>query len=150
MNEQLNNCPRCGGNACYTQQVEEEVSTQLCFGCGYSTSTVMKTGSPVVAQAIESSPELYKDLMFTDSENFVWFPATVTIPGKGMVFVDGTNKDLWRWASVLSVEITEEEKKNFPEGQTHKMDMKNIQHFQQKDFMDALDNIKFFEVELED
>lgn len=144
--EQMTICPHCGGNACYEQQVSEEVSTHFCFGCGFTTSTVMSVGSKPVLDALETSPELYKDLMFTDKNNLVWFPATVSLPEKGMVFLDGTSKENWKWSAVQAVEITEEEKEKYPQGQTHRMDTKNAQMFDQKDFMDALDAINFFDV----
>jgi hypothetical protein len=65
-----------------------------------------------------------------------------------MVFLDGTSKDNWMWSAVKAIEIAEEEKVNFPQGQTHKMDMKNAQMFDQRDFMDALEVIGFFDVEV--
>ena len=148
MEEKMLICPHCGGNACYEQQVSEEVATSFCFGCGYSTSTLMTEGGELVTKTIEASPELYKDLMFIDDNKKVWFPSTVTLPNKGMVFLDGKSKDDWKWASVLSVEILQEEKSKFPKDQTHKMDMKNIKHFEKEDFMEALDNIKFFDIEV--
>jgi hypothetical protein len=139
-------CPHCGGNACYEQQVNEEVITHFCFGCGFTTSTLMEVNSKVVLDTLANSPELYKDIMFVDKDNRVWFPSTMTLPGKGMVFVDGTAKENWQWAAVKAIEIAEEDKKNFPKDQTHKMDMKNIQHFAKEDFMEALDSIGFFDV----
>jgi hypothetical protein len=99
-----------------------------------------------VLDTLANSPELYKDIMFVDKDNRVWFPSTMTLPGKGMVFVDGTAKENWQWAAVKAIEIAEEDKKNFPKDQTHKMDMKNIQHFEKEDFMEALDSIGFFDV----
>ncbi len=148
MEEKMTICPHCGGNACYEQQISEEVTTSFCFGCGYSTSTLMTELGDLVAKTLEASPELYKDLMFTDENSRVWFPSTVTLPGKGMVFLDGTTKDNWRWAAVNSIEISEEEKDKFPKGQTTKMDMRNIKHFEKEDFMEALDAISFFDVEV--
>lgn len=139
-------CPHCGGNACYEQQVNEEVTTHFCFGCGFTTSTLMEVNSKVTLDTLANSPELYKDIMFVDKDNKVWFPSTMTLPGKGMVFVDGTSKENWQWAAVAAIEIAEEEKNNFPKDQTHKMDMKNISHFDQGDFMEALDSIGFFDV----
>lgn len=139
-------CPHCGGNACYEQQVNEEVTTHFCFGCGFTTSTLMEVNSKVTVDTLANSPELYKDIMFVDKDSKVWFPSTMTLPGKGMVFVDGTSKENWQWAAVSAIEITEEEKNNFPKDQTHKMDMKNISHFDQGDFMEALDSIGFFDV----
>ena len=146
--EKMIDCPRCGGNACYEQQVNEEVTTSFCFGCGFTTSTLMEVNSKLLTETLETSPELFKDLMFTGTDNKVWFPATVTLPNKGLVFLDGTSKENWRWAAVQSVEILAEEKDKFPEEQTHKMDMKNIQYFNQKDFMEALDRINFFDIEV--
>lgn len=140
-------CPHCGGNACYEQAVTEEVITSFCFGCGYSTSTLMREGESLVEKTLEASPELYKDLMFVDADKKVWFPSTVTLPNKGMVFLDGNSVQDWQWAAVLSIEILEEEKGKFPKGQTHKMDMKNIKHFEKEDFMESLDAISFFDIE---
>lgn len=148
MEEKLIQCPHCGGNACYEQVVSEEVHTNFCFGCGFTTSTLMIEGSDLVLKTLEASPELYKDIMFIDENKKVWLPSTVTLPNKGMVFVDGTSKDKWRWAAVNSVEILEEEKAKFPKGQTTKMDMKNIKHFEKEDFMESLDAIDFFNVEV--
>lgn len=139
-------CPHCGGNACYEQQVNEEVTTHFCFGCGFTTSTLMEVNSKVTLDTLANSPELYKDIMFVDKDSKVWFPSTMTLPGKGMVFVDGTSTENWQWAAVTAIEIAEEEKNNFPKDQTHKMDMKNIRHFDQGDFMEALDSIGFFDV----
>ena len=86
--------------------------------------------------------------MHIDDQKRVWVPATITLPAKGMVFVDGTDKRNWKWSAVKAVEITEEERKtkNFPKDQTHKMDMKGAKLFDQKDFMDALELIGFYEI----
>lgn len=146
MEEKMITCPHCGGNACYEQQVSEEVITNFCFGCGFSTSTLMTVNSRLLTETLDTSPSLYKDLMYTDDKNQVWFPATVTIPEKGMVFLDGTSKDSWKWAAVKAVEILEEEKSKFPKDQKYKMDTKNTKFFEQRDFMDALDTIHFFDL----
>lgn len=139
-----------GSNACYEQTFEQdgkEIKTWMCFGSGFSTSTLMTEGSELVRTTLETSPELYKDLMHVDKEGRVWFPATITLPAKGMVFIDGTSKDDWKWSAVKAVQLTEEEIKSgkFPEGQTIKMDMANAQKFGQRDFMDALEVIEFYE-----
>jgi len=140
-----------GSNACYEQSFEQQgqnIKTWLCFGSGFTTSTLMTEGSKVVQDLIETSPELYKDLLHTDKNKRVWAPATITLPEKGMVFLDGSNKDQWKWASVRSIPITAEErtKKNFPKDQTHRMDMANIKHYEQNDFMTALENIDFYKL----
>ena len=145
--DQLVECGRCNGNACYEQVLSEKLTTWLCLGCGFTSSTELVKGSKVITDAIETSPELYKDLMFEDSNKQTWLPSTVTLPAKGMVFIDVTNKSNWKWSSVKAIEITEEERKikQFPSDQTYRMDMKNSKQFGQKDFMDALDAMGFFE-----
>ena len=143
--DNLSTCDRCGSNACYEQQVNEEVTTYLCMGCGFTTSTLMTEGSAPSQAALESSPELYKALQFKDAKGLLWFPSTITLPNKGMVFVDGTNKNDWKWAAVKAIPLQEGDKK-VNETQTHKMDMKNVKHFQERDFMDALETIGFFEL----
>lgn len=144
--DKLVDCKRCGGNACYEQNIDESITTWMCMGCGFTTSTLMSKDGEVVKNAVETSPELYKDIMFEDSDKRVWLPATITLPAKGMVFVDGVNKKDWKWAAVNAVPLQEGDKK-VSEVQTHKMDMKNVKHFNQKDFMDALETIGFFSVE---
>ena len=143
--DNLSTCNRCGSNACYEQQVNEEVTTYLCMGCGFTTSTLMTEGSAPAQAALESSPELYKALQFKDAKSLLWFPSTITLPNKGMVFVDGTDKNNWKWAAVKAIPLQEGDKK-VNETQTHKMDMKNVKHFQERDFMDALETIGFFEL----
>ena len=138
-----------GGNACYEQTFEhegKEVKTWLCFGSGFTTSTLMTKGSPATINAMETSPELYKDLMFEDKDKRVWLPATITLPEKGMVFIDGKTKKDWKWSAVKAIKLSEEELKGgkFPQGQEWKMDMANAKLYGQKDFMDALETIGFY------
>ena len=108
----------------------------------------MTEGSKPVKDLTETSPELYKDLMHTDKEGRVWFPATITLPGKGMVFVDGNSKDNWEWAAVKAVPLSEEEIKSgrFPKDQDVKMDMLNGKKYPKTEFMDACEEIGFFNI----
>lgn len=144
--DKLTQCRRCGSDACYEQKVDENTSTWFCYGCGFTTSTLMKKNSSIVKQTLEVSPELYKDLMYVDQENYAWFPATVTLPGKGMVFVDGTSKKDWKWSAVKAIPLEEGDKK-VSDDQTHKMDMKGVKYFKEKDFMDAMEEIGAFALE---
>jgi len=143
--DRLTECKRCQGNACYEQKISADITTWLCWGCGFTTSTLMTKDSEIIKQAIETSPELYKDLMFEDVEKHNWLPSTITLPEKGMVFVDGTSKDTWRWAAVKAIPLRKGDKK-VANDQTHKMDMKNVNHFEQKDFMTAAEYIGMFDV----
>ena len=96
---------------------------------------------------METAPELHKDLLHKDKDGRVWLPATITLPAKGMVFLDGTNKEDWKWSAVKAVTIPKEDLAKYPEGQTHKMDMPNGKKFEKKDFMDALEYIGFYQVD---
>ena len=148
--DNLITCKICGGNACYEQVIHsmdnpEPIKTYLCFGCGFSTSTLMTEDSPYVKDTRETSPELYNDLSKVDKDRLVWFPATISIPAKGIVFADGTSKKNWSWKAAKAVRILQEEKDKYPEGQEYKMDMKGAKVFERKDFMDALDYIEFYQ-----
>ena len=141
-----------GSNACYENVIDENTTTWMCMGSGYTTSTLMKEDSQLVKDTIETSPELYEDIKHVDKEGKVWFPATITLPGQGMVFADGTNKDDWKWSGVLTKKLTKEEidSGKYPQGQEFKMDMENMKAFDKdKGFMDALEYIGFFQIQVE-
>ena len=151
MQDQLVVCKKCGSNACYEQHVGEDLTTWLCMGCGFTTSTLMTKGSEPVASAMSTMPELYKDLLHVDDSGLHWLPAVITLPDQGMVYLDGTSKEDWKWAAVKSIPLTDEDRKQkingrlkYPEGVKTKADMQNIQHFGQGDFMDALEVIGFY------
>lgn len=147
MADKLVECKRCGGNACYEQTINENTQTWLCMGCGFTTSTEMKKDSTVVDNILATSPELYKELLHEDSNGLIWAPSTITLPGKGMVFIDGTSTSDWQWTAVQSIPLTEEEKASgkYPKEQEFKMDMNTNKKYGQREFMDALEVIGFYE-----
>ena len=52
-----------GSNACYEQVFNhdgQDITTWLCFGSGFTTSTLMTQGSEVVSNAIATSPNCIK------------------------------------------------------------------------------------------
>jgi len=147
--DNLINCKIFDSNACYETKITEEVTSWMCFGCGFGTSTMMSEGSEAVANAIETAPELFKEIREAN-EGLVWFPSTITVPNAGMVFLDGTSKKDLYWSAVKSIPLSEEELKSekFPAEQTTKMDMKNAKRFpSEKGFIDALDDIGFFGID---
>lgn len=153
MEDQLVECKRCGSNACYEQHINEDTTTWLCMGCGFTTSTLMTEGSATANQATSTLPELYKDLVYVDKDKLVWLPAVITLPDQGMVYLDGTSQEDWRWAAVKSIPLSKEDKKDkingrpkYPKGVNTKADMKNIKHFAQDNFMDALEVVGFYTI----
>ena len=139
--DNLTTCERCGSDACYVQEVNQDVKLYFCYGCGFQANTAMKRDSEFFQQQMEVLPELYKELMGEDENGTIWMPSVVNIPDKGMVFADGVSGQQWQWAAVKATLMSEEEKTKFKEkGKEfdYKMDMTTLTHFQERDFIDAL------------
>jgi len=127
MKESLIDCPRCSGNACH-EVSNDKLTVWSCFGCGFtSNSTLTEDKLEEVESVI---PQLYKDLRFQDEKGLYWYPSTVILEDKSMIFADGKNKDEWKWAAVQSKE--------------GKADMETVKYFEEKEFIEALDYINFF------
>ena len=126
--EQLTTCPRCGGNACHEASIEK-FTVWSCFGCGFTSNITLTEDNLGNTESV--MPQLYKDLKFKDDKDYYWYPSTVILEDKSMVFADGKSKDEWKWAGVLSKD--------------GKADMSTVKYFEEKNFMEALDYIGFFE-----
>ena len=133
-------CTNCSSDACYVDEVNKDIKTYFCYGCGFQSNSLMREGEDFYNQQVELLPELYKDLLSTDDDGMVWMPSTVNVADKGMVFADGTSTSDWKWAAVKAVLLTEEDNK-IKEDQTHKMDMTTKVNFERNNFMDALSYI---------
>jgi len=148
--DNLSTCNRCGGDACYIQEVNQDIKNYQCMGCGFVTNSLMKRDSRFLEEQMELLPNLYKELMGEDEEGLVWMPATINLPSQGMVFANGTSAENWRWAAVQSVPVKEEEKEKYPipnkpgEFYEQRMDMETLKEFGEKDFIEALDYIGVF------
>ena len=142
--DKLITCPRCGSDACYDAQEAPNLTTRVCYGCGFTTNNFMKEDSVFLQEQIEVLPELYKDLISTDNEGKVWIPSAINSPTQGMIFVNGTSIGNWKWSAVKAVPVSEEEKEKYPipskpgEYYEWRMDMSTMKSFEEKDFMDAL------------
>lgn len=110
----------------------------LCYGCGFTTNTLMHTDSKFLQEQLEILPELYKDLIYTDLSGQKWIPSATNSPGKGMVYADGKTPEEWKWAAVKALPSEE----GLP-----KMDMANLKHFEERDYMEALEYIGIFDKE---
>jgi len=142
--DNLTTCERCGSDACYVQEINEQVKLYFCYGCGFQANTAMTLNSEFLKEQMEVLPELYKELMGEDENGVIWMPSVVNLPDKGMVFADGTNSQNWRWAAVKATLMSEEEKIKFKEKgkeYDYKMDMTTLQHFSERDFIEALSYI---------
>jgi len=146
--EEIINCPKSGGDLCYKVQVAPEIYNYMSISCGFWTNSFMTEDHEFYKQQMETLPELYKDLAWTDSETgLIWLPNTINVEDKGMVFANGTDASNWRWAAVKAIEIPKDEVMNHPipgkpgEFMKYRMDMKNMKTFEERDYMDALSYI---------
>lgn len=138
LSDKLTICTRCGSDACYEQEMGANYTIKLCYGCGFTTNTLMHTNSKFLEEQLEVLPELYKDLIYTDLEGLKWVPSATNNPEKGMVYADGKSIDEWKWAAVKAIPNEEN---------THKMDMANLKHFNERDYIEALEYIGMFDKE---
>ena len=151
--DDLGICPRCGSDACYEQELGADYKVHQCYGCGFTTNTLMTEDSEFLDEQLEVLPELYKDLIYIDKEGYNWMPSAVNNPEQGMIYADGKNPKDWKWSAVKAMQISEEEKEKYPipnkEGEyyEYKMDMTTLKQFNERDFIEALDYIGTFKKE---
>jgi hypothetical protein len=140
-------CDRCGSDACYVEEVNQDIKTYFCYGCGFQSNSLMTEGSEFLTQQSEMLPELYKELFYTDKEGKIWMPSSINLPQQGMVFANGNSASNWMWSAVKAVPVSEEEKQKYPipgkKGKFYewRMDMTTITHFPERDYMEALSYI---------
>lgn len=143
MKDQFTECSVCNSKICYQQAISESEFSKTCFSCGMTTTSYTTAGSEQDNKIMNQAPELYKDIRVVDDNGLAWYPATISIPDKGMVFMEGRNLSEAVWVAVKQVPITSSESKKF-KGQSHKMDMKNAIRFKKDEYTEALNAIGFF------
>ena len=127
MKESLITCLKCGGDAC-SEISNGVVTIWICMGCGFtSNNTITDTN---VTEMEATLPELYKALRFKDKDGKYWYPNSVILDDKSMVFAEGTNVQDWMWTAV--------------QAKDGKTDMTTKKEFQIHEFMDALEYIDYF------
>ena len=42
--DNLETCPKCGGDACYTTKLNATAKNYFCFGCGFTSNDLMNIG----------------------------------------------------------------------------------------------------------
>jgi hypothetical protein len=127
MEESLIVCVKCGGNACH-EASNDQLTIWSCFGCGFTANSTLVEEKLEEVEAV--IPQLYKDLRFKDEKGLYWYPNSVILEDKSMVFADGRSIKDWKWAGVQSKD--------------GKADMATVKYFEEKEFMEALDYIGFF------
>jgi hypothetical protein len=145
--DNLITCSRCGSDACYVEEVNQDIKTYFCYGCGFQTNSIMKEGETFFEEQSNILPELYKDLFYKDEEGKIWMASSVNLPQQGMIFANGPSKEDWGWAAVKAVKVLDEEKEKYPipgkKGEYYewRMDMTTLKEFNERDFIEALSYI---------
>jgi len=127
MKESLITCLKCGGDAC-SEITNEVVTIWICMGCGFTSNNTITDANVTEMEA--TLPELYKALRFKDKDGKYWYPNSVILDDKSMVFAEGTNVQDWMWSAV--------------QAKDGKTDMTTKKEFQIHEFMDALEYIDYF------
>jgi len=144
-------CPCCGSDACIKTPTQNNLTIELCWTCGMTTTSELIDGSDFEKENYSNTAELIKDLKQVHN-NLAWYPKVINLPEKGMVFPEWNKrvKD-WYWAAVKAVPVTKEEQEKYPDplnsGEFYKfkMDIKNIKRYDKMCFMDAAEEIGIFE-----
>jgi hypothetical protein len=138
----LAECSRCGSDACYIQEITQEIKLEFCYGCGFQSHSLMKPRSEFFVEQLALLPDLYKSLVEEEEDTGkIWMPSFINVEEKGMVFADGTGRNNWRWAGVKSIPVSKEETEKY-KGTKHRADMATIKHFEERDYMEALSYIQ--------
>jgi hypothetical protein len=127
MKELLITCPRCESNAC-SEVSNDKLTVWNCFGCGFTSNSTLTENN--IETTEETLPELYKALRFKSVEGLHWYPTSVILDSKAMVFAEGKTIEDWQWSAVQSKD--------------NKPDMSTKKEFAEREFMDALDYIGYF------
>jgi hypothetical protein len=106
----------------------DKVTIWICMGCGFTANTTITDKN--VEQMEKTLPELYRALKYKDQDGKYWYPNSVMLENKSMVFAEGTSVENWKWSAVQSKE--------------DKVDMTTKQDFPEREFMDALEYIGYF------
>ena len=127
MEEKLVICPKCNGNAC-SEMTNGVVTIWICMGCGFTSNTTITEKNYIEMEA--TLPELYKALRFKEADGKYWYPNSVMLEDKSMVFAEGSSIENWKWSAVQAKE--------------GKADMSTKKEYEQNEFMDALEYIGYF------
>jgi DNA-directed RNA polymerase subunit RPC12/RpoP len=147
-------CKHCGSeHHCFEEQTNlpsgDEALSYLCISCGYTTTTLNKVDSEMIAEYESVTAQLIKDIRWIDDEGLVWYPIVLNFPSTGIIFPDGHSASDWHWVAAKAIDIPENEQQRFPvvgrEGEFYKrrIDMENKEQYPKDNFYEACKSIGF-------
>ena len=113
MKDIISNCFLCEEHSLHVAGTEGAQVMQ-CINCGYTTSTKFNG----IKETNEEFQKLGEDMKnwAVESNGKIWIPSIITLP-IGMLYpINNKSKEL-KWAFAPMVEIPEDERKDFPNGQ---------------------------------
>jgi|TARA_R100001443_G_scaffold29978_1_gene43443 hypothetical protein len=110
MKDLISNCFLCEERALHVAGTEEAQVMQ-CINCGYTTSTKF-TGTKETNEEFQKLGEDMKNWA-VEKNGKIWIPSIITLP-VGMLYPINDKDGKIKWSFAPMVEITEEEKKEFP------------------------------------
>ncbi len=120
LNQKRIDCPRCGSQICF-ETSNEKLTVWNCFGCGFTSNSTMIEVN--IEETEKVLPELYKALRFKDENGYYWYPNSVMLDNKSMLFAEGISIENWKWSAVKSKD--------------GKPDMTTKKEFEQNEFAQA-------------
>ena len=109
----VSNCPLCEEHSLHVIGEGEE-ETMQCIACGYATGHKFRGFKDDTNEAYKAlTPEMKKWSKYADGR--IWIPSVMSLPF-GMLYPVNVKEKL-KWAFAPMVEISEEEKENFPNEQ---------------------------------
>jgi len=135
---------------CYVQDLPDGNQTKLCFTCGFTTNSQMKEGFEMEQTVTAKQSQLYRDIRFIDQEGLIWYPATLSTPDKGMIYLDinknEEGKPVLNWAATPLRKLTPKEQRSKKyRGMKYVADTKNTKLFGHMGFMEAATSLGMFD-----
>ena len=62
LKDKLTTCPRCGSDACYENDLGADYKVHMCYGCGFTTNTLMEPNSEFLNEQLEVVQNTYDEL----------------------------------------------------------------------------------------
>ena len=116
--------------------------SRMCMVSGYTTSELYKVDSLDIEKIEKSTSKFIRDMRYEDKDlGQYWYLSTITT-SNGIIYPEG-NKDHYEWVFSPVIQLTEEEKKEYPvpgkEGEYYetRVGIEHSQRFQSHNFLGA-------------
>ncbi len=145
--EQKAKCPTFSGelHTCFVEELDNGFKSYLCFDCGYTSNSALKTGTDECKTETQNYTQLVKDLKIEDEETGLeWYPSVINMGPMGLIYPEGS-RELWNWKVAKVKEIPEDKRKNYPkkDGGFYEtfLDVEQAESFASFEFLKACEHL---------